>query len=69
MAAQLCTHDRSSKAQGHRSRERESPFPMIPVDEAIGQVLKQAMPLEAVAMKLGDIPPGELAHLGVLRAR
>lgn len=41
-----------------RSRVRESPFLMIPADEAIGEVLKQAAPLEAVTMKLADIPPG-----------
>lgn len=42
-----------------RLRERESPFPMIPVDEAIGEVLKQANPLAAVTLKLAEIPPGE----------
>lgn len=41
-----------------RLRERESPFPMIPVDEAIGQVLREAVPLEAVTTKLADIPTG-----------
>lgn len=42
-----------------RLRERESPFPMIPVDDAIGEVLKQATPLEAVTLRLADIPPGK----------
>lgn len=42
-----------------RLRERESPFPMVPVDEAIGEVLQQATPLAAVTLKLADIPPGE----------
>lgn len=42
-----------------RLRERESPFPMIPVDEAIGEVLKQATPLASVTLKLAEIPPGE----------
>lgn len=32
---------------------------MIPVDEAIGEVLKQATPLAAVTLKLGEIPAGE----------
>lgn len=43
-----------------RLRGRESPFPMIPVDEAIGEVLKQATPLEAVTLSLADIPLGKL---------
>lgn len=41
-----------------RLRERQSTFPMIPVDEAVGQVLKEASPLSAVTMKLSDVPPG-----------
>lgn len=41
-----------------RLRERESSFPMIPVDEAIGQVLKEATPMEAATSKLADIPIG-----------
>lgn len=47
-----------------RQRERESSFPMVPVDEAIGEVLKQASTLEAVTVKLADIPAGDdmLAH-------
>lgn len=32
---------------------------MIPVDEAIGEVLKQATPLEAVTLRLAVIPPGK----------
>lgn len=31
---------------------------MIPVDEAIGQVLKEATPMEAATLKLADIPIG-----------
>ena len=42
-----------------RQRERESAFPMVPVDEAIGEVLKQATTLEAVTVKLADIPAGD----------
>lgn len=33
---------------------------MIPVDEAIGEVLKQATPLEAVTLGLADVPLGKL---------
>lgn len=32
---------------------------MVPVDEAIGEVLKQATTLEAVTVKLADIPAGD----------
>ncbi|CAM9113787.1 unnamed protein product, partial [Hapterophycus canaliculatus] len=48
-----------------RPRERESPFPMIPVDEAIGEVLKQATPLKAVALTLADIPPGNVLAVDI----
>lgn len=51
-----------------RVRQRESPFPMIPVDEAIGEVLKQAAPLEAVTLRLADIPPGKDALAGPFEA-
>ncbi|CAM9235871.1 unnamed protein product [Ectocarpus sp. 4 AP-2014] len=53
-----------SAMQG-RLRERESPFPMIPVDEAIGEVLKQATPLEAVTLSLADIPLGSVLAVDV----
>lgn len=46
-----------------RQRERTSPFPMIPVDEAIGHVLKQAAPLQPVMVKLADIPAGAVSSL------
>lgn len=42
-----------------RLRERESAFPMIPVDEAMGHVLANTVPLKATVMNLADIPPGE----------
>lgn len=32
---------------------------MIPVDEAMGEVLKQAATLKAVTVKLADIPAGD----------
>lgn len=35
---------------------------MVPVDEAMGEVLKQAATLEAVTMKLADIPAGDDIH-------
>ncbi|CAM9122404.1 unnamed protein product [Pylaiella littoralis] len=54
----------TSCAKG-RLRERESPFPMIPVDEAIGEVLKQATPLEAVTLRLAVIPPGNVLAVDV----
>lgn len=41
-----------------RVRERESTFPMIPVDKAIGDVLREAVPLEAITMQLSNIPRG-----------
>lgn len=41
-----------------RIRERESSFPMIPVDEAIGHVLAQATPSKAATMRLSEIPSG-----------
>lgn len=46
-----------------RQRERASPFPMIPVDEAIGHVLRQAAPLKPVMVKLADIPAGAVSSL------
>lgn len=55
MAQQLS--DNGDVVQG-RMRERESTFPMIPVDEAISQVLEQALPLDPTTMKLADIPAG-----------
>ncbi|CAM9328161.1 unnamed protein product, partial [Sphacelaria rigidula] len=48
-----------------RVRERSSTFPMIPVDEAIGDVLRQAVPLEAATMKLADIPRGNILAVDV----
>ncbi|CAM9193389.1 unnamed protein product [Scytosiphon promiscuus] len=54
----------SSSLQG-RLRERESPFPMVPVDEAIGEVLKQATPLKAVTLRLADIPPGSVLAIDI----
>ena len=47
-----------STEQRRPPRERSSPFPMIPVDEAIGHVLKQAAPLGPAITKLRDIPAG-----------
>ena len=55
------------QASASRVRERSSTFPMIPVDEAIGDVLKQAAPLEAEAMKLANIPRGRCDYMWAVR--
>lgn len=39
---------------------------MVPVDEAIGEVLKQASTLEAVTVKLADIPAGSVLAVDVV---
>lgn len=52
-----------------RVRERSSTFPMIPVDEAIGDVLRQAVPLEAATMKLADIPRGKCGYMRGVHVR